>query len=430
MATRTQRRQAARSEKPAPAAEGRWDAVRLLRVAWALSFAATLLISRPLWLSGRDYPVVPVFAWLPQPPFPLDLLLFAAVLLGLSGAAVAHRSRRPVQGVLAILVIWLMLDQTRWQPYVVTYVAAGVALLLATDDPERRARAMAPLQLVLACTYAWSGLHKFNHSYATTEFGVTAAPLFRWMGIDSAAAGGAVAALALGTAAVELAIGVGLLIPRTRRMAVVGAVSTHAFILLMLGPLGQNANAVVWPWNAFTAAAVCLLFWRRDPAARFDDTLRTWLHALRSGTLWFAPRPVSAAWYAALVFCGVAPALSLAQLWDAALSFQLYAGKQRQASIAYAAGHAGELPRAAQRSVRVDGVVNLAQWSMEEMHVTPVLEPRVVRGIGRAMARRAPDANARVMLHGPPDLLTGERTLREWTFEGPHARPVEILLTR
>jgi hypothetical protein len=68
--------------------------------------------------------------------------------------------------------------------------------------------------------------------------------------------------------------------------------------------------------------------------------------------------------------------------------------------------------------------VDLAIWSMEEMRVTPVTEPRVVREIGRSLARRAPDAGIRAILHGPPHLLTGERSLMEWSYEGPRARPV------
>lgn len=425
MASRTHRRQAERLARAPDSARSGLDAVRALRVVWALSLGATFLISRPLWLSGRDYPAVPVFDGLPQPPVPLDQAIFAAALMALAWAALTARARRPVQVVLGILAVWLVLDQTRWQPYIVIYAIAGIALLLSADRPQR-GQGLAPLQLALACTYVWSGLHKLNHVYVTADFARTAAPLMRWVDFDPAGLPRVVAGLAIATAVLEVAVGVGLAFARTRRMAVVGAIATHGFILLMLSQLGSGWNVVVWPWNVFTAAAVWLLFRDPDTAAGFDRTARASFRAPRPDSPRFASRSLTAAWYAVLALCGVAPALSFAGLWDASLSFQLYAGKQPQAVIGYSAWHADPLPPAARGAVRLEGIVDLASWSMQEMRVVPVTEPRVVRAIGRSLARRAPDANVRAILHGPPHVLTGARTVREWRFEGPAALPVEV----
>jgi hypothetical protein len=55
----------------------------------------------------------------------------------------------------------------------------------------------------------------------------------------------------------EAAIGVGLLFPRTRGVAWVGAVLMHALVLLSIGPVGRSYNAIVWPWNAAMIAPVC-----------------------------------------------------------------------------------------------------------------------------------------------------------------------------
>lgn len=426
--SRSQRRRAERRPSPVPSTPVANSLERLVRVvcaAWALCFGATLLISRPLWLSGRDYPAVPVLSWLPQPSRPLDGVLFVAVLAALAASAVVPRPRRFIQAVLGITAAWLVLDQTRWQPYVLTYLVAGAALLAYQGPVERRTWAMAPLQLALACTYVWSGLHKLNHVYLTAEYAYTAGPLFRWMGVDAAALGSRGVAFALATALVEVAMGIGLLVPRTRRAAVVAALGVHAFILLMLGPLGRGVNEVVWPWNVFTALAVWALFRPAATGAAFDDARRAWWSALKRRSAAFAPRPVALTWYAVLVLVGVAPALSFVELWDASLSFQLYAAKQRRVMIGYAPERVDALPPAARAAVRIEGLVDLTQWSMREMRVTPVTEPRVVRAIGRALARRAPDANIRVTLHGPPDLRTGALPAREWAFEGPDAVPVQ-----
>ncbi|MBB4635030.1 hypothetical protein FHS01_001040 [Longimicrobium terrae] len=150
--TRAQRRQGARTPAPEPRAPHAAQTGRVLRAAWAASFGATLLISRPLWLTARDYPHVPVIPGLPQPPEPLAQLLFWAAVLALAASALATRGLsirpdRPIAVVLAITALWAGLDQTRWQPYMLTYVIAGVGLLMAAQPAARPSWAMAPLQL-------------------------------------------------------------------------------------------------------------------------------------------------------------------------------------------------------------------------------------------------------------------------------------------
>ena len=39
------------------------------------------------------------------------------------------------------------------------------------------------------------------------------------------------------------------------------AIAMHAFILLAIGPFGQNSNSVVWPWNIAMICFLLILFW-------------------------------------------------------------------------------------------------------------------------------------------------------------------------
>src|SRR5687768_1245701 len=92
--------------------------LRWFRAALGLCVLATLLLSHRAWLSsGRDYPLVPVVAGLPQPPFPVDWLLFTGMAAALLGMAFARRPRPYLVAVLSIALVWAVLDQTRWQPY-------------------------------------------------------------------------------------------------------------------------------------------------------------------------------------------------------------------------------------------------------------------------------------------------------------------------
>ncbi len=133
----------------------------------------------------------------------------------------------------------------------------------------------------------------------------------------------------------EIAVAVGLAVPRLRHAAVVGAITTHVVVLALLGPLGHRTNAVVWPWNAALAALAALLFWNEGRAAG---------HVL-------VPRRLGAHTGALLVF-GLVPLLSFSGLWDAYLSGALYSGNVEAAVIGIPEAVVARLPDAATTASR------------------------------------------------------------------------------
>ena len=406
--------------------------IRWFRALLAACFLGSLTLSPLLWLTGRDYPLVPLLDGLPQPPPPADAVLLAAMGVSLVGAAVAKRPRRFLQAVLGIGALWALLDQTRWQPYFAYYLVAALCLLLAegAEPRARRAWALAPFQLLVCCMYVYSGLHKLNHHYLTTDFRLTAAPVLRWLSLRPASLPASLAAgLALLSAALELGFGVLLFTPRLRRVAVVGLTLMHGFILASIGPLGQDYNRVVWPWNLAAIAALWLLFWPDGTGTQLAGFARAWRRHPLGGAARekpdALPRPLALAWGAVLLVFGLLPALSFAGGWYASLSFQLYAGKERIALINYDARRQDALPPAALRAAATPGQVNLLAWSLAELGATPVLEDRVLLRIGRSLARRAPEANVAVIVGGPPALTTGERRTRYFVFPPPGFEPVD-----
>lgn len=410
--------------------------VRFFRAVLALCFLASLALSMPLWLTGRDYPLVPLVDGLPQPPPPLDAVVFAAMLAALAGAALVRRPRRFLQAVLAIAGAWAVLDQNRWQPYLAWYLVGAWCLLLgerATEGKPKPASVwhVAPLQLMTCCMYVWSGLHKLNHHYLATDFILTAEPLLGWLGVDPASIPTRiVAALALGSALLEVGCGVLLALPRRRRVGVVGLTLMHLFILLMIGPLGAGWNRVVWPWNVASVAALWLLFWPRATGGQLGSFVTAWrarrtaLPGRRAAKA--VPRAVGYTALAVLIVFGALPALSFAGTWYASLSFQLYAGKERIGLLYYDAGRPGALPPAAARAVRTPGQVNLAAWSLAELNAAPVLEDRVLLSMARTLARRAPQADIRLLIAGPPSLTSGEREVKFFAFPLPDLEAVDV----
>lgn len=407
--------------------------VRWFRVILGTSWLATLLLSHLAWLSsGRAYPPVPVVDGMPQPPFPLDWLLLAVMCAALLGMSFARRPRPYMLAVLAITCVWALLDQTRLQPYLQTFVAATACLLLGEMPGVRAAAAspsrwhMAPFQLALCATWAWAGLHKLNVNYFEHYFPSLVGPVLVRLGMEAEAAARVLYWPAVATAVLEGAMGMALLWPRTRRLAVVALTGMHVFLLVLLGPLGYSINRVVWPWNLVVMAALWLLFWPRDAGGRFDGFMRAWWLRLRGRGGDAAPRPLRLVWGAVILFFVLVPVLSFADRWDALLSFHLYSGKERYVWIDYEPGDRAALPAAMVRTERRVGRVDLVRWSLRELKVFPVMETRVATRIGREIARGAPEAELRLVVAYPPALFTGRRRFRTFEFRGPEKVPHEV----
>jgi hypothetical protein len=94
--------------------------------------------------------------------------------------------------------------------------------------------------------------------------------------------------------------------------------------------------------------------------------------------------------------------------------------------VYYDASRPGALPPAAALAVRTPGQVNLAKWSLHELNAAPVLEERVLLRLGQTLARRAPNADIRLLVASPPALTTGNRTVKFFAFPPPLLEPVDV----
>lgn len=203
--------------------------------------AATVLLTWPLWQARETPPPLPAVAKLPQ----LSLgwpLLAACVLLAI----------RPRLGAAACWLgfsVAMLLDQTRIQPQVVSLLMLSLATL---NWPPGLLAARASL----VSLWLFAGLHKL----ASPDYFACFVP---WLlGPEWNTAGGW--AIAAGLALAEVALGVGCLLPQTRKLAAAGAVGLHLTALAILSPLGLTWNSAVWPWNLTLAAAgpAVVLPWR------------------------------------------------------------------------------------------------------------------------------------------------------------------------
>jgi uncharacterized membrane protein YphA (DoxX/SURF4 family) len=397
----------ARPPKPSAAAQlaGR---VIALKVVVALGLLAGILLSRPLWLSDRSYPLSPVVEWLPELRHPLDIVCFVALLVLLATAVLLARRRWPTIALIVAAAGLCLWDQTRLQPWVYQYLfllAASVCVSHRRKDAvcRRPALELDVALLIVACTYFYSGLQKCNVSFFTITAPWFMEPAVRLL---PGPIGAFVRRWPQGIAAIEIGIGLGLLVNRARSAAAAAAVCTHVFALFTLGPWGHNWNSVVWPWNIAMAAITPIVAWRRPGKSPLTLAWRPALMSNGPGAIF--PK------FVVLLFA-VMPLLSFAGRWDMSLSAALYSGNMPVGTVDFSRRLYNQLPPAVQAQCRPSGPdqyeLPLAMWAMAEMNVPDYPSDRVYRQIAETLSRRIdPDDEIVLTVRGKPDATTGVRT--------------------
>ena len=367
--------------------------LRWARLVLAAALAAGLLLAPRLFLAGRVYPRAPVLGGWPLLAAPLDMLVLGALLAALAGVALAPRPRWWAAAATGLALLLAAEDQSRWQPWFFQYVAMLAALAVGRDASDT----LAAWRAVLVGLYLWSGIQKLNATFMTHLFPWLVEPL---TGVLPAGLHRMLATGWIVVPVMEIAVAVGLLVPRLRNAAVVGAIATHVVVLGLLGPLGHATNVVVWPWNAALGALSALLFWNAADARGLEVLV---------------PRRLGAH-AAALVLFGLLPALSFAGRWDAYLSGALYSGNVQAAALSVSDAVAARLPDPARRHVTTNRmgarVLDVWEWSMGELAVPSYPEDRVFRAVARDVCRLAAHpADVVLVVFGRPAMLGGRREI-------------------
>ncbi len=316
-----------------------------------------MALSHKLWLSARFYPLTPVFPLLKPIPSPFDAVLYGATLLALAASAINAR----LISIFTILAVFLALcDQSRLQPWFYEYFFLLLGVAFASPNACR---------LIVASTYFWSGAQKINSGFINDVFPWMLEPFLRHLPQRAHAI---VHPLSLAAPFVELAIGLALLSGKLRTAAIAAAVAMHLFILMALGPWGQNYNHVVWPWNLAMAASVIILFLKTD-----TNVLS---HEGRFHTL-------------ILLLFAFAPVLSFFGSWDHYLSSAMYSSNRNRGMIFLSDKMIDRLPDGIANYARVEtpdlDSIDINEWSADELNVPPYPEVRVYKNIARRVCQYA-----------------------------------------
>jgi len=365
--------------------------LKLLKIVISLGLCCGIVFSRRLWLSGRNFPLVPVFDRGPLPS-PIDYLSLGLLVVLPILITFIPRPRYVIVGFLILVAVLGALDQMRWQPWLFQYVFLLGALAFAAGEEADDRRTQVTLNacvLIMASTYFWSGVQKLNASFLKETWPQVSARAISFF----PAAASLIRTSGFIVPVVEIAIGIGLLTRRFRNGAVIVALGAHLLVLVLL--ISSGENTVVWPWNVAMACSVFLLFWRNREL---------------KGRRVLAPK--HAFQILILIVFGFLPALSLVDVWDSYLSSALYSGNSYQGVVLIDHAAFNNLPAALRPYVWQQSdpwFLDLNRWSFGELNVPIYPEPRVFRQVAARVCGYSGEAGTRLEIRGQPDLFTAAR---------------------
>ena len=265
-----------------------------------LLFAECILIGAtwPLWSASGSFPVFPLVGWFRGIPVAADqwlaLFFVAGNVFGAVGLLWPFASDRGLRwnqtGTLILGLLLVLLDQQRLQPWHWLYLLISLQVLLVIS----RRHLLALNQLTMASIYIFAGVSRLGPEVAEGMTRQLAAVALQNTGlIDWLRNENAMQRICILLVCGEILTGFALLLPVTRKIAVVAAVGMHAVLLMLLSPWGLNHHAGVVLWNVFLMFAVPILFLSAGaaplpadvPAAASDDRTQRWRTAMLTGLI-------------------------------------------------------------------------------------------------------------------------------------------------
>lgn len=330
----------------------KWNKQRLIYIVITLGFLSQIFLSRSLWYSvNRQFFLIPMFDFVSLNLGNIgNIILFAGLLLSLVVALFYYR--KPILLTIILLLAILMLqDITRIQAWTYQYFLTFVILYINWQKPKENA--LIALQYILIFTYFWSGIQKLNPHYVEDvhpwlfgayEWSKPFAEIGNWAYVS---------------AIFEALVGVGLVFDKSRKFAVVSGLGMHAFILIMIGPWGEDWNSVVYPWNIIMMALLLLLFWRKPTEKQPTPTL---LQLPQISTQWLV-----------LILLGILPAFNLFTRFPETISMTMYNGATSEISVFFDEAETPDcIPTIAHENIYPFNhgyYLSLDNWGLSELNV-------------------------------------------------------------
>ena len=387
--------------------------VRLQR--WtAVGSLALIAATWRLWIPQSVFPQIPLFSILCSAPAWCDWICLGCLLTGLAVLAAGSSAHLNSFGCILVLVsipTFVSLDQHRLQPW--AYQLAILAAIWLLCRVKSRLEWMRWLQVSIYC---YSALGKIDFEFIHTVGQQMLGALTKIAG-QNASDINATLRLVLVSAfpTTELAIAIGLILPKTRRVAGVLAICLHLILMVILGPLGLNHRLGVLIWNAlFGIQAYYLFVVKRIETT--NDTEQQHATQVANGLDW--SRQMLCGGLIAIVI--LLPCTERFGIWDHWPSWALYAPHSSRVSLEVAAPSVHRLPAELvalmnyptpeAKDMLVWIKVPIDTWSLQSLNTPIYPQARFQLGVAQHIASIVDsEFQVRVTILGTANRFTGLR---------------------
>jgi hypothetical protein len=337
--------------------------LHFIKLSVLLGLLISVLLSSNLWGGDRYFPKA---SWLSNyhsiiPPFDYAFLVMLVALIIIS--AFTH-SKIPLILLILFSIFLCIDDQNRLQPWFYNYILILFILLFykeRVDEPNNYTSIFITIQLLIALVYIYSGLQKFNTQFIDVSLKYILAPFDHFF---TERQFNLIFKLGRGIPYLELLIGLGLLFKPSRYLAVPIVITMHVLILILLGPLGNNYNEVIWPWNITMIVLNVLLFANVKRDTFFDISLLF-------KYFYF---------YTVILLMLVLPFFSFTNKYDSYLSSSLYSGNTNGGVLVLTDKAYQKLPyyiKYFTTKAPNYNVLSIKNWAITELNVPCVPEYRI-----------------------------------------------------
>ncbi len=413
---------------------------------WSLLCAICLFaVSYKLWLPQSEFPQVPAF-WFANGPalggffhaaqWCLLPLIFISLFSQLLIRRDAWRLQAGTWTFLSCLLLSGLFDQHRLQPWAYQFFFVFLFLLPGTFTNIQTPPNVADLIALQRCRwlaisiYLFSAISKFDYLFVQSMGTQFLDSILGLVNIAPNRIDGVLRAVIVSTFPLgELIVGVGLATGRFPKLFTTLAVVTHAVLLLILGPLGQNHQWGVLLWNVFFIGQAYLLFWPSkhlavNPAGQSTDlqpdkSKGSLLPAIKPALRVYVSEKLATIGFWFVLLFPLTQWLGICDHW---LAWELYAPRGSRVQVYVAAvqienennpdlnslapfvGQRQEGQVALWQEIRID------RWSLQSLGVPIYPEDRFQLGIALAIANRlTSQRDIEVLWQGPADRWTGKR---------------------
>ena len=320
--------------------------VRLLLI---IGFTIPFILSFPVWLSSRDFPVTPLFV----KPIEFNYYIDIALIGLLFTCAIWFVLKAKGRGGLCFFILYVLLsllDQTRIQPFFFEIAILIFFYYLFRNDFERFKIAFL---LLMAGTYIWSGLHKANPTFFELWLeGLNKRIPFIPLSLRQI--------ITWFVPFLEMSFGLALLFNKTRKIGIILLAIMHTMVLITLTIGG--AGFTVIPLNVLNVLLLFMLCYNLD-----------W-NMIKLTSSDFKIKIIA-------VYVLIIPYLNLIGLHDHLLSFSYFSGKPSYCNIVFNKKvQVDKLPKNIIDITRVyegSHYINVNEWSVKYVNVLCYPEDRV-----------------------------------------------------